>query len=75
MQIPHCFREIFAHGPTGSVEVCSCGTVQVTIGAVTVRVVPEALAELADIVGQAALEISRRSATRGVRQLEPGVLS
>lgn len=43
-----CIRRTLSRGDFALVERCNCGAVHVTIGAVTFRLAPNALAPLAD---------------------------
>jgi len=49
-----CARRVLAHGECSMVEQCSCGYVHLTIGGVTLRLVPTVLAALADTINDAA---------------------
>jgi hypothetical protein len=59
---PECVRERLAGTPGVSVDVCRCGCVHLTIGAVTMRLHPDAIGELARILGDARTELERRAA-------------
>jgi hypothetical protein len=54
-----CPRTRLAQGPVATVDACQCGTLQVHIGALTLRVTPSALAELARTLDQAITEHAR----------------
>lgn len=41
-----CPRALLARGPLASVDVCRCGMLHLHLGALTIRLTPEALAEL-----------------------------
>jgi hypothetical protein len=49
-----CSRRTLAEGDLALVEQCSCGSVHVTLGTVTVRIPSAALASIAATLGQAA---------------------
>lgn len=63
----NCDRKPLASRPgLGGVEQCECGTVHVTIGAVTLRVSPGAVPKLAELLVEAAtaiLTVSQEVAT------------
>jgi hypothetical protein len=69
MQTHPCHREQLAAGDFAVVEICDCGSLHLTIGAVTLRLSPSCLPELASVVGDARRElalhelIARRRAT------------
>ncbi len=42
-----CERRILEAGPLAQVEQCGCGVVHLTLGALTLRLEPQALSELA----------------------------
>lgn len=65
-----CGRQLLARGPFALIEQCSCGAVHLTIGAVTLRLAPEALAELAQVVGDAACELAMHDV---LSTIQPGV--
>jgi hypothetical protein len=52
-QVITCTRERLAHGPVASVEVCTCGTLHLRLGALTMRFSPEALASVRATLGAA----------------------
>ncbi len=62
-----CRRQLLARGPFALIERCSCGAVHLTVGAVTLRLAPEALVELATVVGDAACELAMTDARATVR--------
>lgn len=62
-----CRRQLLARGPFAQVERCTCGAVHLTVGAVTLRLAPEALVELAQLVGDAACELAMTDALSTVR--------
>ena len=70
-----CHRDVLSSAPIGSIALCPCGTIHLTIGAVTLRLVPEAMVELAELVGRAAVELATRTARRAGRRMAQGVLS
>lgn len=53
-----CHRERLAAGDFAQVELCDCGAAHLTIGAVTLRVAPAAIAELAEVVVEAARQLA-----------------
>jgi hypothetical protein len=54
-----CNRRLLASGDLTLVEQCSCGSVHVTIGAVTLRLASSAIASLASTLGDAAVALAR----------------
>lgn len=62
MQDPECVRERLAGNPGVHVDVCRCGCVHLTIGAVTMRLHPDAIANLAGILADAQTQLERRAA-------------
>jgi hypothetical protein len=52
-----CSRHLLARRSIGAVELCHCGAVHLSIGAVTLRLVPAAVLELAELLGDAAAEL------------------
>lgn len=74
LKLDTCPRHLLASRPIGAVELCHCGAVHLTIGGVTLRVVPAAVSELADLLADAAAELpdiesalARRSHTSEAR--------
>ena len=61
MQDPDCVRERLAGNPGVHVDVCRCGCVHLTIGAVTMRLHPDAIANLAGILSDAQTQLERRA--------------
>lgn len=55
-----CPRTRLAQGDFAAVDACRCGTVQVHLGALTLRLAPCALAELAGTLNQALAAHARR---------------
>jgi hypothetical protein len=54
-----CIRTSLAGTPGfGSVEQCSCGSIHVTVGAVTLRLMPSALSVFADLLVAATTRVS-----------------
>jgi hypothetical protein len=49
-----CSRRVLAAGDFAIVEECSCGSVHLTIGAVTLRLAADALPAVASVLGEAA---------------------
>jgi hypothetical protein len=48
-----CPRRRLAESPFAAVDVCSCGMMQLHVGAVTIRFTPRALSELLATLGRA----------------------
>lgn len=65
MQDAHCRRDHLAGDDHVQVERCECGTVHLTIGALTLRLRPEALATVASVIGDAARTLAVLEAIRG----------
>ncbi len=57
-----CTRNVIAAGDYALVEQCSCGSVHVTIGAVTLRLTGSVLPALAATLGDAARALVLRGA-------------
>lgn len=55
-----CPRTRLAQGSIASVDACQCGMLQVHLGALTLRMAPCALAELAHTLNQAVAAHARR---------------
>jgi hypothetical protein len=55
-----CPRTRLAEGALAAVDSCRCGMLQVHIGALTLRMAPSALSDLADTLNQAAAAHTRR---------------
>ena len=53
-----CRRRPLAHNAICSVEVCDCGALHLSIGAVTLRLQPDALASIAEVIGEGARELA-----------------
>ena len=64
-----CRRERLAGTGGLAVDLCSCGCVHVTIGAVTLRLQPDAVAELAQVLRVGAAELAHRQVAAGRRRL------
>lgn len=64
MERRECKREILASGSVAAVEACSCGAIHLTIGAVTVRLAPEACLSIAETLGEAAPALAWREARK-----------
>jgi hypothetical protein len=60
-----CKRDRLAGTPSMSVDVCNCGCVHLTLGAVTLRLHPDAITELARVLGDAKAELARRTDVHG----------
>ncbi len=52
-----CQRHLLARNPVGAVELCHCGAVHLSIGGVTLRLMPGAIARLAELLAEAADEL------------------
>jgi hypothetical protein len=59
MSSPSCARVTLSRVSIGSVELCLCGSIHLTIGPLTLRLERDSLAELAVLVGDAADELRR----------------
>lgn len=57
-----CERRLLACGPCCVIEMCDCGAVHLTIGAITLRLRPEALTEIAAVIGDGARALALRQA-------------
>lgn len=57
-----CKKTRLAANGVGSIDQCSCGAVQLHLGATTIRFTPEALGELYGLVRSGAAELAARSA-------------
>jgi hypothetical protein len=55
--IDPCKRHLLARNTVGAVELCHCGAVHLSIGGVTLRLVPGALAQLAELLSDATDEL------------------
>ena len=56
---PH--RELIAQGPFCSIEQCMCGTLHVTIGALTIRLAPEVIESIGTTFREATEHVILRS--------------
>jgi hypothetical protein len=63
-----CQRSLLAAHRSLTVEECACGTMHVTIGAVTLRVTPEVMAEVAGALREA-MEVWRANQRRANARL------
>ena len=70
-----CTRKLLAAGEYLVVEQCSCGSVHVTIGAVTLRLAASAIPSLAATLGDAARAIVLHDAFGGTSLRAGEVLS
>jgi hypothetical protein len=61
-----CTRQRLAEGDLAAVDVCSCGTLQVHIGALSLRLDEQALSELVVTFGRALAENAERRRSRRV---------
>jgi hypothetical protein len=55
-----CPRTRLVRGSVAFVDACQCGMLQLHIGALTLRLAPEALFELADTLNRAAIAHARQ---------------
>lgn len=60
MDSPRCHRTILAESPQARVEACSCGLVHVSVGALTLRMDPEACEGFTTVLARAMVEARRR---------------
>ena len=61
MEFPcHPGRRLVARGEAATIEECACGTLHVTLGALTVRLRPEIVASLWETLGEALDVVDRR---------------
>jgi hypothetical protein len=58
METPCPARRLIAEGPACSVEECACGVLLVTMGPLTIRVPPEAVASIWQTLGAALQKLS-----------------
>lgn len=57
-----CRRDTLAESPVGSVELCSCGSVHLCVGPVSLRIDPVAFLELGKM-----MDVARERLLRGSR--------
>jgi hypothetical protein len=69
-----CPRTRLAEGRLAAVDACQCGMLQVHLGALTLRMAPCALAELANTLSQAVAAHSRRFSESGEPRSELGLV-
>jgi len=62
MHTRECLRRTLARGGFAVVELCNCGALHLSIGAVTLRLAPEALPELTQVIHEAAREMALHDA-------------
>ena len=55
-------RSRLAEGPFASVDTCSCGTLHLTVGALTLRLEPEVAESIWNTLGQALQHLSEPAA-------------
>lgn len=68
-----CSVETLASGPVGRVQMCSCGSVHISVGAVTLRTDVDDCASLAQTLAEAVIAMAaRRPALRVVHGDEWG---
>jgi hypothetical protein len=70
-----CTRRTLATGDYMLVEQCSCGSVHLTIGAVTLRLATSSIASLAATLDDAARAISHRDRATWTQTRDPEVVS
>ena len=58
MHTRSCDRRLLASGDFALVEMCDCGAVHLTVGAITLRLAAATLPALAEVVGAAASELA-----------------
>jgi hypothetical protein len=68
-----CRRTRLAQGSLAAVDACLCGMLQVHLGALTLRMAPCALAELAHTLNQAVAAHARRFSGPGEAQSALGL--
>lgn len=73
MSIPidSCPRHLLARSPVGAVELCHCGAVHLSIGGVTLRLIPEAIPQLAELLADAGAELPLLRSALASRLLGP----
>jgi hypothetical protein len=74
MERQNCSRRTLATGDFTTIEQCSCGSVHVTIGALTLRLTASSIAPLAATLGDAARTLTFEQAL-GVAGAPRGVLA
>jgi hypothetical protein len=62
MHVQECHRQELSRSGFARVELCSCGSVHLTVGAVTLRLCPTALSGLASVMEDAVRELSHHQA-------------
>ena len=72
--IDPCQRHLLARKAVGAVELCHCGAVHLSIGGVTLRLVPGAIPQLAELLAEAAAELPDLESALA-RPRAPGALS
>jgi hypothetical protein len=75
MHTQECRRQVLGRCGFVLIELCNCGAAHVTLGAVTLRLAPEAIAELAEAAGDAARELALREAFAEYRAARAEALS
>jgi hypothetical protein len=74
MQMNACKRQTLAMGELAVVEQCSCGAVHVTIGAITLRLAPSSIVQIATTMNEAARSLLLDQAL-SVHEVHGGALS
>jgi len=67
MHTRECHRTLLAHGGFAIVELCNCGAVHLSLGAVTLRLAPEAVGELTTVMADAARALALHEAYAACR--------
>jgi hypothetical protein len=75
MHTRECQRQTLARSGFAVVELCNCGAVHLTMGAVTLRLAPEAMPELAQVMGEAARELALQEAVAEYTSLRAEAVS
>jgi hypothetical protein len=73
---PECETLRLAQGDVATIDMCSCGTLRLNFGALTVRLTPEALSSLMQTVGEGlATHAALRARPRFVAEALPSATS
>lgn len=67
MHVQDCRRQELSRSGFARVELCSCGAVHLTVGAVTLRLCPTALSGLASVMEDAVRELTHHQAVPVMR--------
>jgi hypothetical protein len=69
---PECATLRLAQGDIATIDMCSCGTLRLNLGAITVRLTPEALSSLMQTVSEGlATHTALRARPRFVAEVSP----